>query len=427
MEDRTIKSDKRVALPTGDESGRKKLVKQTDPRNVDNSHLTMLGMVGMMFWWLLVGAAPVLAAGEKAVIASPAVKVIVGQGYDFPNNGKIDHPPFAATYLKTPPPVEAFPRSPGLEEALEKNNAGLAALSGKSFRVDTLSFTGGDLQNVGKDLLASLKRGKAPELGQYSLHQIKGEDGRGNVQFTGYFTPLLDASLASSARFPFPLYRLPTGLARPWPTRAEIDHAGGLAGQGLELAFTADFIETCFLHVQGSGLLRLPDGTLRKVGCSGGNGYKYVSIGRILVNRGAIPPDRISLRAIREWLKSHPEEVVPLLNQNPSYTFFAWKEGEIFGSPRIPLVPHHSIAVDPRVIPYGACLLAAIPILSPSGTFLRHEWRILFAHDSGSAIKGPGHVDIYFGTGHEAGNTAGDLHHYGRLWLILPTRTSGRK
>mgnify|MGYP001591530663 CR=1 FL=1 len=250
-------------------------------------------------------------------------------------------------------------------------------------------------------------------------YRCRGEDEQGNVHFTGYFTPRLNARRLRDVNFRFPLYRLPSIAPGAWPTRIQIDQEGALAGQGLEIAWTDNLLDLYFLHVQGSGQLVFPDGTVERMRYAGGNGYKYKSLGQYLVQRKSIAPEAISLRSIREWFTRHPEELVPLLNLNPSYTFFESTHEAPRGTGAVDLVPGLSVAADTRFFPLGACLLAEVPHLNEAGRLQGYELRLLFVHDTGGAIQGPGHLDLYHGVGSELGEKAGDLHHYGRIWLLL--------
>ena len=109
-----------------------------------------------------------------------------------------------------------------------------------------------------------------------------------------------------------------------------------------------------------------------------------------------------------------------VLYSNPSYVFFRPSKARVSGAGPVPLTPEYSIAVDPKYIPLGSCLLAAVPIHDKKGNFTHHEYRILLAQDTGGAINGPGHVDLYTGIGKQAKRDAGYTHHYGGLWLLLP-------
>ena len=257
--------------------------------------------------------------------------------------------------------------------------------------------------------------------------RLAGFDQRGNVQFTGYYSPVILASRSQSDAFPYPLYRHPPDWdpKGSYLTRREIDGEGGLKGRGLELAWTADRMSNFFLHVQGSGYVEFEDGERMLLAYGGKNGRKYTSIGRLLVERGAIPKSEISMQAIKAWAQKHPTQVADLLYSCESYTFFRTGPAGPVGAGGEVVVPRLSVAVDPKVIPLGAVLLAHVPRLSRSGKLVGHDWRLLLAQDKGAAIKGPGHIDLYIGVGQDAGEEAGRLHHYGSVWMLrgrLPRR-----
>jgi membrane-bound lytic murein transglycosylase A len=260
---------------------------------------------------------------------------------------------------------------------------------------------------------------RSPDAAALTLYRIKGEDGRGNVHFTGYFTPMISASPSESDVFRYPLYRLPAAWDGGRPTREQIDAGGALAGKGLELAWTDDLVGNYFMQVQGSGFVRFGDGSQLLLMYAGTNGYPYSSIGKYLVSMGQIPASEISLGAITRWLADHPDGVQDVLFRNKSYTFFTSAGDHPVGAGDMQLVAGHSIAADPAFLPFGAVALGKVPVLGADGRLIRHEYRLLVVQDRGGAIKGPGHVDLYEGVGDEAGLRAGPLHHYGALWLLL--------
>ena len=246
-----------------------------------------------------------------------------------------------------------------------------------------------------------------------TLFRIEGEDGRGNVHFTSYYTPVLEARRERDNTFRYPIYRKPSKWESGRPTRAMIDGENVLNGLGLEIAWTSDLLENYFLQVQGSGYLQFEDGSSILLLFRGQNGYAYTSIGNYLVRNGYIEAADISLPSIRTWFEKYPDSLESVLYRNESYTFFEPFEDVPKGAANTILVAGHSIAVDPKFIPYGAVLLAKVPILDQDGVLLSHEYRLLTAQDRGGAIKGPGHVDVYAGVGKEAERKAGSLHHYG--------------
>jgi membrane-bound lytic murein transglycosylase A len=369
-------------------------------------------------WRIVLVAAGIMIVSTTFLCAAPPL----GHGYEFAGNGKRPAPIQKEIWQEdreTPSLVLAPSQT-----AAQAGAANLAAVNRLAAGKGTISS--GNVTVPREQwrqtarLVARLLEGKATfdELKLRSM-RCRGEDGQGNVHFTGYFTPQLHASRTPDRRFRFPVYALPSSLPKPWPTRQRIDHEAALAKKGFELAWVDDLLELYFLHVQGSGQLLFQDGTMERVGFAGGNGHGYKSLGRVLVDRGSIPAEAISLRAIRNWFEQHPEELIPMLNLNPSYTFFEFTKKAPRGAANVDLIDGHSVAGDRKIFPPGTCLLAEVPVLNEEGRLAGHEWRVLFVHDTGSAIKGPGHLDLYHGVGREAGEKAGDLHHYGRLWLLL--------
>jgi len=233
--------------------------------------------------------------------------------------------------------------------------------------------------------------------------------------FTGYYLPRVAGSRTPAPGYGVPLYRRPGDLANPYLTRAEID-AGALAGRHLELVWLADPIDAFFLSVQGSGEVVLPDGTLMRVGVAATNGRGYVAIGRVLVERGEIAPEDMSLQTLRAWLRAHPAEAPGLMEQNPRYVFFRELPGaEPVGSEGVALSAGRSLAVDANYIPLGAPVY--IDTTDGQGQALR---RLMLAQDTGGAIRGPLRADVYWGGGEEAESRAGPMKSQGRLFLLLP-------
>jgi membrane-bound lytic murein transglycosylase A len=236
--------------------------------------------------------------------------------------------------------------------------------------------------------------------------------------FTGYFEPEYAGSLTPSAVYPAPLYALPPGDGIG-PSRAEIE-AGALAGRGLEWLWLADPVDAFFLHVQGSGRVRLDDGRVLRVGYAGNNGRDYVAIGRILIDRGAIPRDEISMQSIRAWLAANPAEAQAVMNANPRYIYFRAVEGEgPIGAQGVALEPGRSLAVDPAFLPYGAPLW--LDSADPDGRPLR---RLVIAQDTGGAIRGAVRGDLFWGAGPEAAAMAGRMNARGGYTILLPRTVS---
>ncbi|MGL5948712.1 MAG: murein transglycosylase A [Aeromonas sp.] len=251
------------------------------------------------------------------------------------------------------------------------------------------------------------------------LAQLGGADRRGNVLFTGYYSPVLELRHTPSGAFIHPLYRQPLCQGR-CPSRDAIQR-GALAGQGLELGYSASLVDNFMLDVQGSGFVHYGDPQqLTYLGYGGKNGHGYVSIGRVLIERGEVAREAMSMAAIKTWAERQPMGVVKeLLATNPSYVFFERRPTlEVKGAAGIPLLPMAAVAADKSLLPMGTPLLAEVPLLDNQGRWTgQHELRLLIALDVGGAVK-KGHLDLYHGMGQAAGTNAGHYKHFGRVWQL---------
>ncbi len=276
----------------------------------------------------------------------------------------------------------------------------------------------------------------------FRAHEMIGSGGHRHGLITGYYEPILDGSFTRTARFRYPLYRRPDNLVRvdlgalypelqgklvrgrldgdrvvPYYSRGQItDPADPLRGQ--ELLWVDDAVALFMLQIQGSGLVRLPDGSMVAVSYADQNGYPYVAIGQRLVRMGALKPEEVTLRTISQWLHDHPDEAESVLNSNPSYVFFRLHDASTngpVGALQIALTPQGSIAVDPSYIPLGVpvWLDTTLPDKEPYR-------RLMLAQDTGGAIKGPVRADVFFGQGRDAGQLAGRMKQPGRLYVLLP-------
>ena len=267
--------------------------------------------------------------------------------------------------------------------------------------------------------------------------------------FTGYFEPVYEARLAPEGRFQAPLYDRPADLidvdlgrfkphlagervagrlegARlvPYADRGAVN-AGAINGRAEPIAYL-DPNDLFFLQIQGSGQLRLADGTIMRVGYDGTNGQPYTSIGRLLVERGVMTVAEASMQSIRAWLENaRPEDAQALREANESYVFFRALEPppEGFGPPGAqgaPLLPGRSLAVDRRYHALGAPVFVEIEAGPASnGQAIR---RLMIAQDTGGAIKGPLRGDYFWGAGAEAGARAGVMNARGKMYFLLPKR-----
>jgi membrane-bound lytic murein transglycosylase A len=242
--------------------------------------------------------------------------------------------------------------------------------------------------------------------------------------FTGYFEIELNGSRRRHGRYQTPIYRRPPELGSgPRYSRAEIED-GALAGRGLELLWVDDPIDAFFLEIQGSGRVRLENGSRVRVGYDGKNGLPYVPVGRLLVERGGMPRAQVTMISIRDWMNEHPEAAAALRRENPSYVFFREQgdEGAI-GAEGVVLTAERSLAVDRAYAALG------LPIwLEADERFAAAESvrRLVVAQDIGGAIKGPVRGDLFWGTGAAAAWRAGVMNARGRYYLLLPRSIARR-
>jgi membrane-bound lytic murein transglycosylase A len=280
----------------------------------------------------------------------------------------------------------------------------------------------------------------------YTPHAIHGAEQEGIV--TGYYEPEVQGSRERDDAFQVPVYGRPhdlvmltpdterarfndriTGVREtaegqsPYYTREQID-AGVLSGRGLELLYLDDPVELFYMQVQGSGLVRLRDGSAVRLTYAGKNGHPYTSIGKLLIERGAIAPNAVSMAAVKAWLHADLERGRALLAKNKSYVFFrelAEDEGRDgpLGAEGVALTPGRSLAVDASYHRLGLPVFVTVPDLAVEGAPFR---RLMIAQDVGSAIRGPERGDLFWGTGEAAGAIAGSTHHIARFHVLLPNR-----
>ncbi len=264
---------------------------------------------------------------------------------------------------------------------------------------------------------------------------------------TGYYEPVIEGSTLPTRTFSVPVYRRPTDLENcvadhergaksdqlthmrrtsaglePFAKRADIEQ-GALAGQGLELAYLADPVDAFFLHVQGSGVIRLPDGAQLRITYNGKNGHPYTSLGRTLIDDGTFSPDQMTLQALTGWLQADPERGRRVMWRNASFVFFKPLDGDraegVLGRP---LHSGRSLAVDTTFHPLGSLIYVSSPSMSHVGPVGLQ--RLMVAHDVGSAITGPERGDIFFGSGPAALALAGITKHAASFTVLTPVVAS---
>lgn len=365
-----------------------------------------------------------LVSSLLPLLTGPVFAAPAGQGYEFSGNGKRPFACLSQLYTAeqlADQPLELTAQKPALQLALQRQQSVLS--QAKTWQAEGLSLTSAQLRQVAEtvaQLPAHTSLGVLTR--QLTPYLLKGEDGCGNTHFTAYFAPLIQVKSKPDAQYKYPVYRKPASWPQgKVPSRAAIDQQGALKGLGLEIGYAANLLDIYMLQVQGSGLAHFLDtGEKITFQFGGQNGLPYSSLGRLLVSKGHVPADQISLNAIRDFFAKQPELMPEYLSHNASYTFFDKVKAGPKGSLGTEVVPEVSIAVDPAFIPLGSVLLAEIPRLNAQGEFVGHTYRLLVAQDTGGAIKGPGHVDMFMGIGPQAQANASFLHHYGRLWLLVP-------
>jgi membrane-bound lytic murein transglycosylase A len=266
---------------------------------------------------------------------------------------------------------------------------------------------------------------------------------------TGYYEPVIDGSRTQTETYTVPVYRRPSNLfvrgfkqdaaglpnkgqvfrkigrrkLVPYYDRAQIED-GAIAGRGLEICWLKNQTDLLFAQIQGSARVKLEDGSTIRINYDAHNGYPYTAVGRILIDRGIIPKEQMSMQKIRDWMDQNPDGANELRRQNRSYVFFREVQlsdkDEPLGAQGVPLTPGRSIAVDKALHAYGTPFFieGELPIESElSKTPFR---RLMIAQDTGSAIVGPARADLYFGAGVDAGKVSGRLRHNMRFLMLVP-------
>jgi membrane-bound lytic murein transglycosylase A len=266
---------------------------------------------------------------------------------------------------------------------------------------------------------------------------------------TGYYEPVIDGSRTQTDVYTVPVYRRPSNLfvrgkkqsdsglpnkgevfrkigrrkLVPYYDRAEIED-GAIAGRGLEICWLKSQTDLLFTQIQGSARVHLEDGSTIRINYDAHNGYPYTPVGRILIDRGIIPREQMSMERIREWMDQNPDGANELRRQNRSYVFFREVQlsdkDEAVGAQGVPLTPGRSIAVDKSLHVYGTPFFIAGELPIESELSKTPFDRLMVAQDTGSAIVGPARADIYFGAGADAAQVAGRLKNKAQFFMLVP-------
>ncbi len=261
--------------------------------------------------------------------------------------------------------------------------------------------------------------------------------GDGKAFATGYYEPEILGSRSQSAQYSVPVYKRPPDLAEidlgtfsdslkgkkirgkvegqsfvPYADRTAIED-GALAGRDLEIAWAADAAEFFFLQVQGSGRLRLPDGSVMRIGYDGQNGRDYTGIGKLMRDRGLLGPGQASMQGFVAYLNANPEQGRAIMRENKSWVFFRELTGAgPVGALGLPVTARGTVATDPAFVPLGAPVFLSMDRAEPNGLWI--------AQDTGGAIKGSNRFDTFWGAGDEARRIAGGMSARGTAFVLLP-------
>jgi membrane-bound lytic murein transglycosylase A len=261
--------------------------------------------------------------------------------------------------------------------------------------------------------------------------------GTGKAFATGYYEPEIQGSRTPQPGYA-PIYMVPPDLVRctrpdgttgrgridqtgtcvPYFSRADIDN-GALANRGLEIAWAADPVDLFFVEIQGSGHVEFPDGTSMRIGYADQNGLPYTAVGKLLRDRGILPPGGASMQAIKDWIRANPDQGRELMRENASYIFFKVLTGAgPVGALNVPLTPHGTVAADPNFVPLGAPVYLALDRPEAYGLWV--------AQDTGGAIKGANRFDTFWGGGPDATRIAGGMAANGVAYILLPKGVAAR-
>jgi membrane-bound lytic murein transglycosylase A len=408
-------------------------------------HARMAHSASLLRSWLLisVGLATLLAGAQgcqkKAIDFSQQLppgqlalrKISPGEYPDFTINSA-DLPALAKSidnsikYMASPSSKQFFPY---LDITYERAVATLQELRAK---VEELQRTEGASSQA-----LSLNKYIAQNFEVYQSIGAPDPEGKGytnKVLFTGYFTPIYNASLTRQGPYQYPLYkrpadlvtdpstldtlgrRAPDGKIVPYYTRQEIEQGQVLAGQ--ELVWLASRWEAYVITIQGSARLKLTDGRTYEIGFAGLNGYDYSSPGEQMVKDGALKPEEHNAKAMAAYFRAHPQDMDKYLSLNQRYVFFTERPGGPFGCLNVPVTPRASIATDKAVYPRAMPAFLSVPVpTDESGTTSDYRG-FMMDQDRGGAIRAAGRCDIFMGVGEQAGRVAGHQLHEGHLYYI---------
>ena len=277
----------------------------------------------------------------------------------------------------------------------------------------------------------------------FDLYKAENEDGSSKGLITGYYQPLLKGSRTKTKKYRVPLYYPPLDLITvdlsevypelkykrlrgkvegnkliPYLTRKEISKKD-YPLQGNELLWVENSVESFFLEIQGSGIIKFEDGSTTQVGYADQNGHPYRSMGLALIKQGELKRHKVSMQSIKAWARKNKKKLQKFLNANPSTVFFRELPQGLpgpIGALGVPITSERSVAIDRRFIPLGAPIF--LSTTEPNSNVSLNKFMI--AQDTGGAINGGVRADFYWGQGNKAGAKAGKMKQSGEMWVMLP-------
>ena len=278
---------------------------------------------------------------------------------------------------------------------------------------------------------------------EFNVWQSVGWDGRGTVFFTGYYTPVIDASLKKQGPYKYPLYKRPPDLVTeprtgkvlgrrtnggvvPYPTRRQIYKRDLL--KGLELVWLKDRFDSYLVQVNGSAKLRLRDGSFMYVGYDGSNGRPYTSVGKLLTDEGKLDEDTLSTSKLRRYFEDNPGELEYYIQKNDRFIFFKRYSGQNWpaGALGVEVTPMRTLATDNAIFPRGCPVFVNTRIPNATGAGEQPFKQLMVDQDTGGAIRAAGRADIYIGVGQQARTLAGGLSAEGEMFYLLLKRDRAR-
>ena len=281
----------------------------------------------------------------------------------------------------------------------------------------------------------------------FDLYKAKNKDGSKKGLITGYYQPELKGSRTKTKKYKIPLYTPPHDLITvdlsevypdlkykrlrgrvegnkliPYFTREEISKKD-YPLQGNELLWVENSVESFFLEIQGSGVIRFEDGSTTQVGYADQNGHPYRSMGLALIRQGELKRHKVSMQSIKAWAKKNKRKLQKFLNANPSTVFFRELPQGLpgpIGALGVPISSERSVAIDRKYIPLGAPVF--LSTTEPNSDVSLNK--LMMAQDTGGAINGGVRADFYWGQGEIPGSKAGSMKQSGEIWVLLPKKFS---